>query len=333
MNRNDYIQSSVSTRILEKKLLKKETYDRLIEADSLEEFRKILSETDYSDSIKDMTSREQFDRELDRELVDMYNSFYNISPDKELVEILGSEYIFHDLKTILKSYILDRDLSYLLLDVGDYDYNEILDNLKKNGRVDDDLPFAKYMNHALEVYKEDDDPQKLDMQMDQHHYEYIMGLAKDLQVDQITDYIKNYADIQNINMIIRAKNQNHRVNCVDDFMIEGGNIPVSFFLENYFQDIETVVNMLKAHSLSDVLYQALELYLEDKNLGHFRDLLGSYLLGIGKEGQKETYGPEVLFSYMIAKEREIKILRIINVGKTNGLSADDIRRRIGDIGA
>jgi len=44
-----------------------------------------------------------------------------------------------------------------------------------------------------------------------------------------------------------------------------------------------------------------------------------------------TFGPEPLFSYLVAKEMEIKILRIIMVSKMNNISPDAIRERLRDL--
>lgn len=54
------------------------------------------------------------------------------------------------------------------------------------------------------------------------------------------------------------------------------------------------------------------------------------LTNLLKKSKEITYGPEVLFAYIHAKEIEIKNLRITFVGKANGLSSDFIRERLCD---
>ena len=42
-------------------------------------------------------------------------------------------------------------------------------------------------------------------------------------------------------------------------------------------------------------------------------------------------GPEPVIAYLLAKENEIKIIRIIMVGKINRLPTEEIRERLRDV--
>ena len=50
-----------------------------------------------------------------------------------------------------------------------------------------------------------------------------------------------------------------------------------------------------------------------------------------KETNSINYGAEVIFAYLIAKEVEIKNLRLVLVGKVNDLSADFIKERLREV--
>lgn len=59
--------------------------------------------------------------------------------------------------------------------------------------------------------------------------------------------------------------------------------------------------------------------------------MDNYLIELIKPSLTINFGPEPLFSYVLAKEAEIKILRIIMVSKLNKLSPDAIRERLRDL--
>lgn len=333
MNREDYIQTSATTRVYEKGFLDGQDFDRLIEAESTDEFKRLLSETSYPDAVNHIDSRKELDETLDQVLVDMYRRYYKATIDSEVVEILASEYIFHNLKTVLKSYLLDEDLTYLLIPITDYDYEGLYQDLLENGRVSKDRPFAEVLNMALDEYEESKDPQRLDMTMDKFQNEYMLSLAVDtdiLEAPLIEEYIRNLIDVQNINMTLRGKKQNHRIICVAGFLIEGGNIPTDVFTQYYFEDPEQLVEQLKKYDIYDSVVKGLDQYLEDGKLLHFRENTLNYLDKVGQKGKKVTYGPEVLFAYMLKKQREVQLIRIIVNGKINGLTPDEIRDRTGD---
>lgn len=330
MIREDYVQSSATTRIFEKSLLDLSTINKLIDSTDYEEFKRILSDTSYGELANSINSRTEFDEGLDEEANKMYREFQRMIKDPELIEILTAKYTFHNLKTLLKNRILDEDLMYLILRVNDYDYEGIYSEIMEHGKVSKDKPFSEYVNKALEEYNDSKDPQRLDMQMDMFQYEYMLSLAKETNSSIIVEYVRNLIDAQNINMTLRAKQQNHRVNCVADFLIDGGNIPREIYLTYYFEDIGEIIKEFKSYNIYKSLEEALDRYGEDGKLLHFRQTTDFYLDQISIRGKKITYGPEVLFSYMLRKEREIRILRTIVIGKINDLTPDEIRERTGD---
>lgn len=331
MNRDEYIQSSATTRIYEKRLLGKDILNRLIDAEDMDEMERILSETVYSDALSRLPDGAPLDEFLSGELINMFNSMYKSVKDRELVEILAAEYIFHNLKTIMKGNILKENLDHLLFDIGDYDYNSMKLELETEGRLSPDKPFAGYVNRALDTYEETDDSQKLDMSMDRGMFKYMKSLADEMNIPIISEYITDMIDLQNLKMMGRGYRQNHRINCVEQFMIGGGNIPMEFFTDNYFENLEVTVSKLKRYSIYHTMEDGLNRMKEDDKLRHFNDATNFYLNNLAKEGKRVTYGPEVLFSYMLAKANEIKVLRIIIIGKRNGLSPKEIRERLSDL--
>lgn len=331
MNREDYIQASTTTRVYEKGLLDKVTFNRLLDSDNFEDFKRILAETKYSDAVNVIESRREFDKALDQNLVEMFKEFYKASKDPEVVEILASEYIFHNIKTVIKSHILKEDLTDLLMRITDYNYRGLYQELEESGRASKNMYFHEYINTALDEYEESKDPQRLDMTMDRLQNEYMLCLANRVGSPYIIEYVKNLIDAQNINMTLRGKRQNHRINCVYDFLIEGGNIPRDIYIKYYFEDMDKIIDELKKYDIYPTLLNSLDKWKEDDKLLHFREGAENFLDKIAIKGKYVTYGPEVLFSYMLRKEREIQIIRTIAVGKLNGLSPEDIKKRTGEL--
>ena len=60
-------------------------------------------------------------------------------------------------------------------------------------------------------------------------------------------------------------------------------------------------------------------------------LSDNYIMDLMKTGKLVTFGPERILSYIYAKETEIKIIRIIMVGKLNNIAEEVIRERLRDI--
>ena len=56
----------------------------------------------------------------------------------------------------------------------------------------------------------------------------------------------------------------------------------------------------------------------------------NYLMELNKDSKYIIFGPEPLFTYLVAKEREISAIRMIMVSKINNIEISKIRERLGD---
>lgn len=328
MKNTDYINLSTNIKVHEKRLIDGPGWNRLIEAKDSDDFFSILQDTRYGDLLKESKSRKEFDRALDEELINIYRDFYDRSPNKDIIEILAADYLFHNLKVVLKSYLLDKNLSNLYIELRDQDLDQILDDLKEEGRVKEDRNFSYYVNFALDIYNKTKDPKRMEMALDRFKNEYILELVQKLDIGTIESYVKNLIDIQNLDMVFRSKNENSSINKVAQFLTRGGNISIDVLIDNYFEDLGDLLKALRPYNIYKILDRAYELYEEDEDMSHFRDFNHAYLFDIVKQGSKVTFGPEIIFSYILRIENEIKALRITNIAKLNNMDFDELKKRV-----
>lgn len=60
-------------------------------------------------------------------------------------------------------------------------------------------------------------------------------------------------------------------------------------------------------------------------------LIDNYIMNMMRDAKIIPFGVEPVIAYIYAKETEIKIIRIIMVGKLNNIAAEVIRERLRDI--
>ena len=63
----------------------------------------------------------------------------------------------------------------------------------------------------------------------------------------------------------------------------------------------------------------------------FEKLIDNYMISLARRGLYKPFGSETVIGYLAARENELKLLRIIMVGKINGISSDMIRERLRDV--
>jgi len=326
MDRENFIQSSVRIRHAEKKLLTKQQLQRLADAKNLEDAIKLLNETSYSSELSKLDRPENYEQVLSEVLNKTYKEAMEISPDKSLVEILSCKYDYHNLKVLVKENILKEkfDSMYCMLDGNEIEaFRELA--------LKNDEGLSKDFKECLDFFETTKDPQDIDIFIDKKYFEKVLSLAEGFKLEMITEYFKAMIDFINLRTFIRCRKQNQVKETLEKVLIKGGDIETDKILDMFYEDIEILPIKLKAYKIGRVLSKIVEEYKNTNSLNSFEKSMDDYLVEIVRKAKSIHYGVEVIFSFLFAKELEIKNLRLILVGKVNGLSADFIKERLREV--
>jgi ATP synthase, subunit C len=326
MDRENFIQSSVRIRHAEKKLLTKQQLQRLADAKNLEDAIKLLNETSYSSELSKLDRPENYEQVLSEVLNKTYKEAMEISPEKSLVEILSCKYDYHNLKVLVKENILKEkfDSMYCMLDGNEIEaFRELA--------LKNDEGLSKDFKECLDFFETTKDPQDIDIFIDKKYFEKVLSLAEDFKLEMITEYFKAMIDFINLRTFIRCRKQNQVKETLEKVLIKGGDIETDKILDMFYEDIEILPIKLKAYKIGRVLSKIVEEYKNTNSLNSFEKSMDDYLVEIVRKAKSIHYGAEVIFSFLFAKELEIKNLRLILVGKVNGLSADFIKERLREV--
>ena len=94
---------------MKKKLLTKSQFERLYEADDLQDSIRHLNETVYSEDLAKMIGQKNFEVALSNSLNRTYNEALSLCPVKELVDVLTYRFAFHNIKVAVKEKILQEN--------------------------------------------------------------------------------------------------------------------------------------------------------------------------------------------------------------------------------
>ena len=330
MKRKDYGQSVVMVRVLEKKLLTKNRLDRMIEAETPEEVMKQLSETEYSQNMFDIQQPQEYEKILKRETERVFNLVRELSNDKEIIDILSLKYDYHNLKVLLKGRLANKDFSTLLMDAGTQKIEKL--KLKFDIKNYNDLPeeISKAINEVEKDFLENNDSQKIDIIVDKYYYKNLLRIAKKINVSVIMDYAQGLIDFQNIITLFRVKKQNRDIKFLENVIHEGGTISKDKIVEAINDSVEMIINKFKKEKIGNYLQRGLEEFTETGRLSGLEKISQNYLMELNKDSKYIIFGPEPLFTYLVAKEREISAIRMIMVSKINNIEISKIRERLGD---
>jgi V/A-type H+-transporting ATPase subunit C len=313
-----YAYSFGRVKALEAALVDKAQFKRMAEAPTAAEAAKILSETAYADlEGADIPTIENV---LQEELRKVYDLAQHISPKKEITDLLQMRYDFHNAKALLKAEVASREPAYLI-PLGIVEIEKLKKGFKE--RIKDlPAPLAQAVEKARLRYEETNDTQVIDFVIDS---EYVRSLLEHSQgYPFLKEFFQMKIDLENIRNFVRCQRFN-----VDfaKVYLEGGTVDLKTFETLQGESVESLTHAVQTRNYSHVVEEGLKDYEETHRLTLYEKLTEDFLIEHLKRAKMVTLGIEPLLGYILAKEREIKQIRLILLGKLKGV---DIEKRMSD---
>ena len=331
MDALQFAQAIPRVRVLETRLLDKAKVDRMVDSNSAEEVMKILQETEYANVMSGVKRPEDYEMILSSELKRVYDDMYDMSPSKSLIDIMTIKYDYHNIKVILKGMFLEKDFSYMFIPVGRIDVNKMKVDIDTNNFSNFSPIMRKAIEESIEDFNSKKDPQRIDIILDKYMFENLREISKSLQ-DSFTDkYVSALIDLTNVKSLLRVKKQNKGRDFLLSVVIDGGLIDNDTLVTLLNDSTENIVSKLNHTNYADVLKNGVEDYVKTGSAGLLEKLIDNYIMSMMKDAKMIPFGGEPLLAYIYAKETEIKVIRIIMVGKLNNITGEVIRERLRDI--
>jgi len=325
-----FLHAGARVRTLEKDLLDRDFMNRMAEANTVEDVLKILSETKYGDESVNFKDPYDYERVLSEQTTLLYKFLYDICPLKDAIDLFSLKYDYHNLKVLLKSKYLKKDLSYLMYDIGTIPASKITQyfNDEDYGKLSPQMSFG--VRKIIDEFSSKEDPQIIDILLDHALYSQITDTLKKLDSPYLSELIKLMIDLANIRIFVRVKVQNKDKEFLESVLIKDGNLRFSVFTGSLPDSLDSFPDKIKHTGYSEKIREAIIEYLKDRSLTKLEKASDDIIMNQVKKGKYVSLGIEPIIGYMMAKETEIKNIRIIMVGKINNVSPGIIKERLRD---
>ena len=333
MNRADFIQGVVRTRVLEKRLITKDKFEQMINAPDIKDVFKILSGTEYQNHYGKISSFEEYEKVLSAELKRVYTRMREISPEDYIIALAALKYDFHNLKVLLKEKIMDTDFSRLFIPVGVYDFEQIKKQRLPDGLNGTHPELQAIIAEVMKDYETFNDPQRIDILLDRMYADRMYDMAISSGVPLFVEYVKALIDFNNFRTVLRIQKQGEDIKFLGEVLLDHGNIEKEKFLYSFHDNISKFLYKLRNEKTGKALTGGLEAYLKTNRPADLEKKLDDFIMDILEPAKYIHFGPEPLFAYILAKEREIQNLRFIFVSKFKQLPPAEIRKRVRKIHA
>ena len=317
--------------VLETRLLDKAKVERMLEANSADEVLKILGETEYANIMGNVKRAADYEVILSTELKRVYKLVYELCPVKEIVDLMSIKYKYHNIKVLLKGKFLNKDFSNMLIDLGKEDLSDLKRKIDTDNFRDLKGNVEKAVLEVIADFEVNKDPQKIDIIVDRYMFKELVEIKKSLNYKFTDKLVNAIIDATNIRTLLRIKKQGKGREFASEVLVSGGSISKDTLVSILNETPENIISKLSTSVYSDLIKEGVEGYIATNSANLLEKLSDNYIMDLMKSGKLVTFGPERILSYIYAKETEIKIIRIIMVGKLNNIAEEVIRERLRDI--
>ena len=325
--KKDYVFASSRVRSVEKYLLSRDKTEAMLNSKTPEEALKILTDLGYGDDSEALSVR-QFETLLTEEIKKVYSFIRSIAPDEaDLYPFLYS-YDYHNLKVLLKAEYLEIDPEPLLIDVGTVPALRMAALVKDRNFVGLTSKMRNALLQVIDVFPRTKDPQLIDFIFDKACYAEMLAAAAAGKNEFIIDYVRLQIDITNLKSFVRIRQMGKSWNFFTQVFINGGRIQDKLFIGSFDEPYEQFAEKLIPYGLSLPLAEGGVMLRETGRFTTLERLCDNRLLEFAQAAKQVSFGIEPLAAYLIAKEVEIRNVRIIMTGLLQDLPQEATAERV-----
>ena len=332
----------VKTMVMKSLLFEKPEYHRMLKM-SFAEIAKLLQESQYRKEINvlgvEHEGADLLELALNLNLGNTFKKLHQISPSVlgEVIERYAARNDFEDMKTILRGKSSGSDQSEIIrmLTCAGILKKQVLLDLTKKETVDQilkDNPLVPYnkFKKALKIYQAKKDLTEIEHVLDQQYYAGLLQLGKQMsdQGKYFLEFIEKEIQLMNLLAILRAKVAHENA---ENILISTGKPLKDMRIESLskISSLNDVIKKLSASKHFPIMKEGIQ-KLEENGTGTQlenalrKQLLNSSMLLL----HQHPISVDVILGYMLAKDVEVRNLRIIVKGKQLGISEQNIEEQL-----
>ena len=312
-----YTYAVARIRALETSLLSDKMIDQLLACPDAERCVRFLYERGWGDGEGD-----DIDQLLKYEEQKAWQVIEDVAPDPELFKSFRIAKLYHNLKAAIKIVCTGADPDYVFYENTMITGDEFIDILTNKAfyKLPYNMPEA-----AIDAYNTlltTRDGQLCDIIMDKAALETIYQLGKESSLELMRNYSEAMVAIANIRIAVRAYQTGKTLEFMKRSMAHCDSLNIDTLAKAAVRGVDEVKRYLVGTA-----YAGATTALEDSPAA-FEVWCDNYLIEIIQTEKYKSFSAGPILAYLLARENEIKTVRIILTGKQNGFDDEIIRERV-----
>ena len=314
---NDYIYAVARIRSAELGLLDQEAMKAVIDAPSAEEAMQVLSEKNYG-SGENASYEEMFTAEREK----LWALIDEIVKDRSILDVFRIPSDYNNLKAAIKESVLEKEYPGIYMEEATVEPKEIRTLVRE--RRYGELPerMQEIAREAHDLFLRTGDSQLCDIHVDRACMEAMLSAAEETENELLRGYAALFTGASDIRIAVRAALTGRDNAFLDTAMCECGILNIDALKTASRNGIEAICTFLSTTDFSDAVPEL------RKSVTAFECWCDNHIIEEIRGELYESFGIGPIAAYIIAKQTEMKSLRIILSGKENGFSEKMITERV-----
>lgn len=170
----------------------------------------------------------------------------------------------------------------------------------------------------LEVFRKDDTPREA------------LEAAQTAGYPFMIDYLRHKIDLANIKACFRARYSGAERERLERYLTRGGFLDERIFLKNYDLPSAEMADKIQVTSYRDIWERATDALEENETFIPLERGIEDFLMNYLKKAKQVVFGPEPVYAYGLAKKKELRLVRLLGIGKINQIPVPLLKERISE---
>ena len=321
----DYTKTIAKIRVFEKYMLSRQQLEKLCESRQLDEIYKALADASWHfapeerDPAKVLSSEQQWIYEFLRESV----------MEEELLKLLLVKTDYQNCKSFLKQELAGGPIRpERFLEGGIIPVSVLVRSLTERERGPLPERMFEAFLRAREEYLEKQNPQRIDLILDQACAEEILAYAQAFGNPFILGYCRAQIDAVNLKTLLRIRKISEDPRRIRGVFLQGGTVKTEELEAQLALSPEECRAFLAGTDMGARLPDQLDSFFKEGALTELEKGLDDLLVERLRPARFIMFGPEPIFVYTKYMENEIRSVRIVLNGILSGLPPHSIKERM-----
>ncbi|MEE1086441.1 MAG: V-type ATPase subunit [Schaedlerella sp.] len=314
----DYTYAVAYIRAKESTLLTDAIIDQLINCQDEKQCLDILSEKGWGISDIEGNAAEILKCEEQK----TWNVIRSVAPDLAVFDVLFYSKLYHNLKAAIKEVctgVSGGNIYYNDCAIAGKEMLQIVEN-KEFGKLPGQMAVAA--REAFETLLHTKDGQLCDIMIDKAALDAIYKAGKNAKDDIIKNYAELTVAIADIKIAVRCQKTGKSLEFMKQAMAECDSVSIDQLSKSALAGADAIREYLLGTTYAEGA-QALE-----ESPSAFERWCDNRMMQTIRPQKYKAFSVGPLVAYLLARENEIKTVRIILTGKKNGFPEEAIRERV-----